>query len=163
MTDILQGIEFQCTRCRELQPLSEYAKNGHGETRRTTCRTCQKKIRAAWLGKTYDPNKTDFRHSPHVDRPDMGLRYHLCDPVHGELVATAKTLAEARDAAVEYHHKRRVRIKFVEIYDEETLEVFHLTRPTKRYKKGIMRGPCEPALPDEQLRVGRGSGKQVSL
>ena len=94
--------------------------------------------------RTYDPTKSDFRGSPHVDRPDMSLRYHLVDPVNEELVATAATKDEAREAALKYHYRRRVRIKFVEIYDEETQKIYHLTCPTKRYTEGVLRGPCKP-------------------
>ena len=94
-----------------------------------------------------------LRWSPRIDSPDMRLRFHLCDPVQGELVATAATMAEAREAAITYHHKQRVRIKFIEIFDEETQEVYHLTRPTRRYKEGVMRGPCAPVLPNPNWRL----------
>lgn len=93
----------------------------------------------------------------------MRLRYHLCDPVQGELIATTATVSEAREAAIDYHQRRRVKIKFVEIYDEKTQEIYHLTRPTKRYERGVMRGPCAPAPIDDQARIGRGPGKKSLL
>jgi len=99
---------------------------------------------------TYDP---DFRKSPRIDSPNMFLRFHLCDPVQGELIATTATMDQAREAAIKYHHKQRVRIKFVEIFDEETQEVYHLTHPTRRYKEGVMRGPCAPVLPNTNWRL----------
>ncbi len=177
MTDALPEIMCKCTKCDELQSLSEFTKHSNSQTaRQRQCRTCRNAARRAYDPSKakvryaphvrqaqrkdyYDPSKSEFRQSPHIDQPDMGLRYHLCDPVSGELVATAATREEARGIAINYHQRRRVRIKFVEIYDEETQEIYHLTRPTPRHREGVMRGPCAPSLPDEQLRVTRGPDK----
>ena len=159
MGDTLPENEVRCGKCCELRPLSEFYKRNSKLGRRSRCRTCEAVARAVWYRNNHDLTKTDFRHSPHVNSPDLFLRYHLCDPVQGELIATTATMEEAREAAIDYHDKRRVRIKFVEIYDEETLKVYHLTRPTKRHARGVMRGPCAPSLPDESLRVTRGPDK----
>ena len=157
-------IKCKCAKCGELQPLKEFYKRNSRLGRRSRCRTCEKAAHVEWRRKSYDPSKTDMgRLSPYLNSPDMHMRYHLVDPVQGELVATAATVEEARGIAIDYHQRRRVRIKFVEIYDEETLEVFHLTRPTKHNTRGVMRGPCAPSLPDEPLRVTRGPGKKTLL
>lgn len=156
----MDEIQCTCTKCGKLQALSEFNKRNSKLGRRSRCRTCERAALTEWRRKNYDSSKTDFRQSPHVDTPNMRLRYHLCDPVKGELVATAATKEEARAAALNYHQRRRVRIKFVEIYDERTQEVFHLTRPTKRYTRGVLRGPYAPVSPDTQVSIGRGPGKK---
>lgn len=81
-----------------------------------------------------------FRHSPHVDAPDMSLRYHLCDPVRGELILTASTQTEAIIKALAYQEDRH-HLDFVEIYDEKLLRTYVVPRPNERSPHGMRHNP----------------------
>ena len=60
-----------------------------------------------------------FRHSTYQDKPDMSLRYHVCDTVREELVATSETRAEAVSRALKYQYGR-VHLEYMEVYDIES-------------------------------------------